>query len=116
MLQLLIDHDLDQNILRGLLQRIAGLDAVTAYEAGLREAPDPELLIWAAKEKRVLVTHDRRTMPGHAADLLTAGETIAGVIVISRRLPIRQVLDELEMIVLCSEANEWVNIIQYLPL
>jgi hypothetical protein len=116
MLRLLIDHDLDQDILRGLLQRVADLDAVTAHEVGLSEAPDPELLSWAAKENRLIVTHDRRTMPGHAADLMTAGEIIAGVIVVSRHLPIRQVLDELEVIVSCSEADEWQNIVRRLPL
>lgn len=116
MLPVLIDHDIDQDILRGLLQRVPGLDAITAREVGLSEAPDPELLIWAAKEGRIIITHDGRTMPGHAADLMNAGETIAGVIVISRRIPIRQAIEELEVIVSCSEADEWENIIRHLPL
>jgi len=116
MLRLLIDHDLDHVILRGLLQRIPDLDAITAFEAGLSDAPDPELLAWAAKEGRVIVTHDHRTMPHHAADLMEAGETIAGVIIIPRRLAIRRVLDDLEMIVSCSEVSEWWNIVQRLPL
>lgn len=116
MLRLLIDHDLDHDILRGLQQRIPNLNAITALEAGLSEAPDPELLVWAAKEGRLIITHDHRTMPGHAADLMAAGENIAGVIVVSRRLPIRDVLDDLEMIVLCSEPGEWENVIKRLPL
>jgi hypothetical protein len=116
MLRLLIDHDFDQDILRGLLQRIPDLDAVTAYEVGLSEAPDPELLAWAAEEGRIIVTYDRRTMPGHAADRMAAGKTIAGVIVASRRMPIRQTIDELEVVVSCSEAGEWENIIRHLPL
>ena len=115
-LRLLIDQDLDQDILRGLQQRVPGLDAITALEAGRSRAPDPDLLAWAAKEGRVTITHDQRTMPGHAADLMAAGENIAGVIVISRRLPIKRVLDDLEIIVLCSEPNEWENVIKRLPL
>jgi hypothetical protein len=62
------------------------------------------------------VTHDRRTMPNHAADRIARDESIAGVIIVSRRLPISQVIDDLEMIATCSEANEWENIIRYLPL
>src|SRR5918912_861949 len=116
MLRLLIDHDFDQDILRGLVRRVPDLDAMTAYQAGLSEASDPELLEWAAEEGRVIVTHDHRTMPNYAADRMAAGETVAGLIVVSRRLPISRVIDELEVIVSCSEAEEWENIIRHLPL
>jgi hypothetical protein len=44
MLRLLIDHDLDQDIVRGLLRRVPDLDSVTAYEIGMSDAPDPDLL------------------------------------------------------------------------
>jgi hypothetical protein len=116
MLRLLIDHDLDQDILRGLLRRVPDLDAVTAYEIGKSEAPDPELLAWAAEAGRVLVTHDRRTMPAHAARRLAAGNDIAGVIVVSRRIPISTAIDELEIAVMCSEQDEWKNLVRHFPL
>jgi predicted nuclease of predicted toxin-antitoxin system len=91
MIQLLIDQDLDHDILRGLERRILDLDAVTAYEVGLSESTDPELLEWAANVGRIIVTHDRKTMPAHATDRIEAGEKMAGLIVISRQLPINQV-------------------------
>jgi predicted nuclease of predicted toxin-antitoxin system len=116
MLRLLIDHDLDQDILRGLLRRVPDLDAVTAYEIGKSEAPDPELLAWAAEAGRVLVTHDRRTMPAHAARRLAAGNDIAAVIIVSRRIPISIAIDELEIAVMCSEPEEWHNLVRHIPL
>lgn len=116
MLRLLIDQDLDHDILRGLTRRVPRLDAVTAHEAGLSEASDPELLAWAAREGRVVVTHDRRTMPGHAADLLGEGKNIAGLFVVPRSLPLHQAIEDLELLVTCSENKEWVNNIRYLPL
>ena len=116
MLRLLIDQDLDQDILRALMRRIPELDAVTAYDIGKSDAPDPELLAWAADAGRVLVTHDRRTMPAHAARRLAAGDDIAGVIVVSRRIPISTAIDELEIAVLCSEAEEWKNLVRHIPL
>jgi hypothetical protein len=116
MLRLLIDQDLDQDILRGLLRRVPELDAVTAYEVGKSEAADPELLAWAADAGRVLVTHDRRTMPAHAASRIAAGNDIAGVIVVPRRIPIGTVIDELEIVVMCSEHHEWKNLIRHIPL
>ena len=74
MLRLLIDQDFDHDILRGVQQRIVALDAITAHQAGLSATPDPELLEWAAENERVLITHDRKTMPHHAAERIAAGE------------------------------------------
>lgn len=116
MLRLFIDQDLDHDILRGLMRRIPRLDAVTAFEIGMGEADDRELLIRAAQEGRVLVTHDRRTMPSHAGDLMKEGSNIAGLFVVPRSLPLQQVLEDLELLVTCSENGEWVNVIRYLPL
>jgi predicted nuclease of predicted toxin-antitoxin system len=116
MLRLLIDQDLDHVILRGLLLRVPKLDVVTAYQAGLGDASDPDLLAWAAEQKRVVVTHDRRTMPSHASARIAARESVAGVIIVSRRLSVSQVINELEVIVSCSNVEEWENVIKYLPL
>jgi hypothetical protein len=116
MLRLLTDHDLDQDIFRGLLRRVPNLDEVTAYEVGMNESSDPDLLAWAAEAGRVLGTHDRRTMPAHAAARLAAGEDIAGVIIVSRQMPIGSAIDELEIVVSCSEAEEWHNLVRHIPL
>lgn len=116
MLRLLIDNDFNQIILRGLLRRVSDLDAVTAYEVCLSEAPDPDLLAWAAAQKRVVVTHDRRTMPNHAADRMLRGERVAAIIVVPRRLPVIRVIDDLEIVVSCSVGDEWENVVKHLPL
>jgi hypothetical protein len=46
MLRLLFDQDFNHKILRGLFLRLPILDGVTAKDAGLSEASDPELLAW----------------------------------------------------------------------
>ena len=116
MLRLLIDQDLDHDILRGLIRRIPQLDAVTAFELGMAEASDSMLLVRAVGEGRVVVTHDRRTMPSHATELMAQEKTIAGLFVAPRDLPLHQVIEDLELLVTCSENDEWVNVIFYLPL
>jgi predicted nuclease of predicted toxin-antitoxin system len=63
MLRLLIDQNFNQRILRGLVERIPELDAVTAQGVGLSEAPDSELLSWAAAQGRILLIHDLQTIP-----------------------------------------------------
>lgn len=116
MLRLLVDQNLDHDIVRGLIRRIPQLDAVMAFDIGMSEASDLELLTWAAQAGRIILTHDRKTMPTQAADLLSHGEHAAGVVIVPRRMPMRHVIDELEMIITCSENEEWVDVIRYLPL
>lgn len=116
MLRILTDQDVDHDIIRGLIRRIPQLDAVTAFDIGMSQATDPQLLIRAEQEGRILITHDRKSMPTHAADLMKAGKNIAGLFVVPRSLPLHQVIDDLELMVTCSEADEWVNVILYLPL
>jgi hypothetical protein len=55
-------------------------------------------------------------MPYHATSRIARAEKVAGVIVISRQLPISQVINELEIIVSCSDMSEWENIVKHLPL
>jgi hypothetical protein len=115
MLRLLIDQDFDHDILRGLIRRIPHLDAVSALEVGMSEATDPQLLTWAVQEGRIVVTHDRKTMPMFASGLMGKGRDIAGLFVVPRSLSIHRAIEDLELMVTCSETHEWVNVIRYLP-
>ena len=115
MLRLLIDQDLDHDILRGLIRRIPRLDAVTAFEIGMSEATDQQLLTWAAQQGRIIVSHDRKTMPTHAAGSMGHGKNIAGLFVLPRNMPVHQAIEDLELMITCSENDEWVNVIRYLP-
>ena len=54
MLSLLIDQDFDHDILRGLRLRVPTLNAVTAREARLDQMSDPEVLAWAATQRRIV--------------------------------------------------------------
>ena len=116
MLRLLIDQNFDHDILRGLERRIPTLDYVTTGEVSLSRTPDPELLEWAAAERRVILTHDQSTMPDHIAERLGNGQEIFGVLIVPRGLPIGAAIDELELIVNCSEEDEYKNRYLYLPL
>lgn len=116
MLDILIDQDFDHDILRGLIRRIPQLNYVTAHEEGLSEVKDNELLIWASRNNRNLLTHDRKTMPRHFGSLLGKDVDLAGIFIVPRRLPISQAINELEIIISCSYFEEWKNIIKILPL
>jgi hypothetical protein len=52
------DADLNQIILHAVIRREPTLDFQTAEAAGLAGLRDPAVLVLAAREGRVLVTHD----------------------------------------------------------
>ncbi len=62
MIRLLADENLDNDIVRGALRRRGGLDILRAQDVGLSETDDPEVPLWAAREQRVVLTHDVKTM------------------------------------------------------
>ncbi len=65
------DADLNEDIVMGVRRRVAEIDFQTAAEAGLTGRDDIDVLALAAREGRILVSHDRRTMPAHFAEFIT---------------------------------------------
>ena len=116
MLRLLIDHDFNDKIFLGLRARVPKLDALTARTVGLEQKPDTALLAWAAIEDRIVLSHDVQTMPGFAISRVRRGDPMPGLVVVRQQLPIGQAVEELTMLVLCSDQSEWQNLIIYLPL
>lgn len=116
MLPLLLDENFNQRILRGLKRRIPNLDYLVAQESGLSGALDPDVLAWAAERNRVLVTHDLKTIPRFASERVAASLSMSGVIAVDDDLPIGQVIEELTIIVTCSETVDWENQVVYLSL
>jgi hypothetical protein len=109
------EADFNQNTVRAVRRRAPAIDFQTAHEAGLHGLDDQAVLAQAAREGRLLVSHDRRTMPNHFANF-TATRTSAGVILISQNLSIMQAVEDLILIWEASEAEEWVNCLDSLPL
>ncbi|NER24722.1 MAG: hypothetical protein F6J96_29270 [Symploca sp. SIO1C2] len=116
MLQLLSDENFNGDIVRGLFLRQPNLDFVRVQDVGLREVDDPAILNWAANNERIVLTHDRATMPNFAYERLLKEEPMSGLFVVNDRMPIRQAIDELLLLVTCSTQEEWKGIVLYLPL
>lgn len=69
------DADFSLDIVKGVLRREPSVDFRTAHSAGLRGLADADVLAIAAREGRILVTHDRKTMPREFARFVTADES-----------------------------------------
>lgn len=65
-LRFLFDEDFNGHIVRGFRRRQPQPDTRTVREVGLEGADDPIVLTWAAENRRLVVSHDRRTMTAAA--------------------------------------------------
>ncbi|MEH1893408.1 MAG: DUF5615 family PIN-like protein [Nostoc sp.] len=109
------DADLNQAIVMGVLRQESTIDFQTALAAGLEGVKDSEVLAIAAQQGRILVSHDRKTMPSEFAKFITSNHS-AGVIIVSQKLPVEIAIEELLMIWAISNAEEWIDRIAKLPL
>jgi predicted nuclease of predicted toxin-antitoxin system len=109
------DADLNQIILLATVRREPAIDFQTALAAGLANLSDPEVLTIAAREGRLLVTHDQQTMPRHFAGFITA-EVSPGLLIIPQHLSVAAAVEDLLLIWFATQAEEWRNQIGYLPL
>jgi predicted nuclease of predicted toxin-antitoxin system len=82
---------------------------VRVQDTILYEAPDPQVLEWAAQEGRVLLTQDVETMVGFANERLSGGLPMPGVIVVRESLPVGQAVEDLLIILNASEMSDWEN-------
>jgi hypothetical protein len=108
------DADLNEDIVTGILRREPGIDFQTAAAAGLRLLSDLQVLTLAAREGRVLVSHDRRTMPRAFGDFLRTSES-PGLLIVSQRTDLLTAIDELLLVWMSSEAEEWINRLGTIP-
>jgi predicted nuclease of predicted toxin-antitoxin system len=117
MLRLLADENFDHDLVRGAIRRRVGLDLVRAQSVGLSETDDPDILAWAAREQRVVLTHDVNTMTGFAIDRITRGEPMAGLFIVHQEgAALSKIIDDLLLLDDCSDTDEWADQILYLPL
>jgi Domain of unknown function (DUF5615) len=111
-----VDEDFNHEIIRGLALKDSGLDFLTVQDVDLLEVHDREILAWAAQERRILLTHDVRTMPMYAAERLRERQAMPGLVLVPQSLPIGRAIDDLLLIAQCSQEDEYEGMILRLPL
>lgn len=115
-MRLLADENLNNHIYRSLLLQRPDQDIVRVQDVGLYGKSDPEVLAWALSEKRILITHDVRTIPALAMEWLSDNRTIPGILLIEQSAPVGSIIADLLLILDASEQSEWDGQIHYLPL
>jgi hypothetical protein len=115
MIRFLADASLHDAIVTGCLRREPAIDFLSAHEARLEGISDSEVLAFATRQDRILVTSDLRTMPRHFGNFLEANGQCAGVFLVKQRASLAEVIDALVLVWSASDANEWKNRVVEIP-
>lgn len=108
-IKLYLDEHVPSTVARGLRRR--GIEVKTAQDSGLLGAEDEEHLDFAVSEQRAVVTQD--------ADFLRAaraGVTHLGIVYAPMGIPVGVMVNDLTLICHCSDPNEMVDKVIYVPL
>jgi predicted nuclease of predicted toxin-antitoxin system len=108
------DADLKQAIVTGTIRRQPNLDFQSAHIANLEGKKDPEVLAIAAQEGRIIVTHDRKTMPSEFGKFIMS-QNSTGVLIISQNLSISEAIEAIILVWEVSNAEEWEHQIMSIP-
>ncbi|PYT19882.1 MAG: hypothetical protein DMG57_43940 [Acidobacteria bacterium] len=112
----LADADLNYAIVQGVRLREPAIDFKSANDTGLEGRSDREVLEVAAQEGRVLVSHDKKTMPVHFAARAGSGLKSPGVLLALPSASVGEIVESLLIIWSSSREEEWADQIHYLPL
>jgi hypothetical protein len=110
------DNDLKRIIVDATLRRQPGIDFQTAQVAHLDDLDDEAVLRLAASQSRILVSHDKRTIPKALTSFVASGGTSPGVLLaIPQNAAVREVVETLILIWADDRANDWQNLIVKIP-
>lgn len=110
------DNDLNRLIVRATYRQQPSIDFQSAQKAQLDNLDDLEVLNRAAAEGRILVTHDKRTMPRYLSEFLEAGNDSPGVlVVIPQDASLRSVVETLVLIWVDDRPEDWKNALTIIP-
>jgi hypothetical protein len=110
------DENFDGRILDGLRARLPDLDIVRIQDTAMYRSPDEKLLAWLADERRILLTHDVRTMPRYVYARVRNGQSVPGVIEVHQNTPIALAIDELEVVLGAGKSEDFENQVKFIPL
>lgn len=110
-IELYLDEDVDVLIAELLARR--GYSAITARDAGTLGQADSEQLIYAVRQHRAFLTHNRADFEQLALEYFERRQTHCGIILAVRRTPY-EVVNRLLRLLNEVPADEFQNQVRYL--
>jgi hypothetical protein len=120
-LRFLLDEHIRRTVWTTIVRHnLIGKDMLDVVRFGAVGSPpygtlDPDLLLWAEREGRILLSEDKSTLPGHLADHLAAGHHSPGIMTLKRRVYLSDLVEFLCLATYASDPSEWEDRIMYVP-
>ena len=111
----LADSNFNQKIVGGLRLREPAIDFALPQAMIPDRMKDADILNLARSAGRIVVSHDVTTMPYWFNRCVQEGSR-SGLILVPENVSIRDTIEELLLVWHVSEAEEWTNRIEWLPL
>ncbi len=115
----LVDENLHRAIVAGVRRYDAAIDILHVGDASAPPigALDPDILDYCAHTQRILVTDNRKSMPGHVATLQQAGQQHWGILKVrkGRKRDIGGIVDTLTLIWELEEAKDYLDKEEWIP-
>ena len=118
--RLLLDADVPKALATALRRRVPAIDVRRVQEIGLRNASDEEILRFAAKDRRIVVSRDKATLRVLAAERVRLDQPMPDLFVVRGRFAVAgagigALVDDLDLIAGATDQSEWEGLIQFLP-
>ncbi|MBC8449542.1 MAG: DUF5615 family PIN-like protein [Chloroflexi bacterium] len=115
--QYLLDENVDPTLKTALHQQWPEMAVWRIGDPGAppHGALDPDILLWCENNDFSLVTNNRASMPIHLRDHLLAGRHVPGIFILHNKMSLGETVDELALIWLATEPDEYTDLISFLP-
>lgn len=116
-LRFLLDENISPRVCDAALRHHPHLDIVCVGEPDCPPigASDESILEHVAKTRRILVTKNRRSMPGHVKVLEARGGVEWSVFRVRAGTTYRQLIDTLVLFNEASQSEEWLGVMEWIP-
>jgi hypothetical protein len=113
----LLDEDTPHAIRDQLLRRQPDIEVLVVGDGIAPDlgTPDREILKWIEGHACVLVSRNRRTIPGHLREHLAAGDHVPGIFLLRRGYSLGAVIEDLLLIWEAGSPEEFGDRAEYLP-
>jgi hypothetical protein len=114
----LLDEHVDHTLRAQLIRHASDLIVWVIGDPGAPKPGtlDPDILLWCEANSFFLVTNNRKSMPVHLQDHLATGHHVPDILTLNPDMTLGATIDELLLIWGASEAEEYQDLLLYLPL
>ena len=113
----LLDENIAPQVRDAAVRKYPHLDIVCIGdpECPSKGTPDEEILRFVARTQRILITRNRKSMPGHVSTIEAQGTVHWGVFRIRAKTTISQLIEEMVLLTEASEPTEWIGRLVWIP-